>query len=324
MSNDMGQSGMCTVVGMWTRAILRQESCGDGCTRSICSDDYVAEFAWVGGPTNDASAGMGYSTSKVDMTEVDMATLDVRINTQCVGGCDRFGGWMLNGTVADRSRYTNVALSQGWRVERCRYCSPCGDGDLDDDNDHGADYHPAPPWGYPEHPVSEATGIVVGDNVVCRMPAEGAANVPGSYDCPDPNFNSLCARLADLPDIELGGGKADAQRLVLAGAICLGIGGTPWTLVLLFMCCHFGKSHTEKKATVKKVVRQASAKNMINIVREISSGNSTRQESPSVAGPAAFAADKPVVATVSGVVLTDVNTAGMTTTSGVVVAGTPA
>jgi len=92
------------------------------------------------------------------------------------------------------------------------------------------------------------------------------------------------------------------------------------------MCCHFGKSHTEKKATVKKVVRQASAKNMINIVREISSGNSTRQESPSVAGPAAFAADKPpaYVATVSGVVLTDVNTAGMTTTSGVVVAGTPA
>ena len=86
MSNDMTQSGMCTVVGMWTRAILREESCGDGCTRSICHDDYVAEFAWIGGPTNDASAGMGYSTSKVDMAEVDMTTIDVRINTQCVGG----------------------------------------------------------------------------------------------------------------------------------------------------------------------------------------------------------------------------------------------
>ena len=316
MSNDMvPQMGTCTVVGLWTRAIERHESCGDGCTRSICHDDYVAEFAWVGGPTNDASAGMGYTTSKADMSQIDMRTIDVRINTQCVGGCDRYGGWLLNATIADRSNFTSVALSQGWRVERCRYCTPCGDGDPTDDNDHGSDYTPADPWGFPEHPVRQAAGIVVGDNVMCRMPAEGAENVPGSYDCPDDNFNSLCARLADLPDIELSGGQAAAKRLVIAGAVCLGIGGTPFALVLLFLLCSCSLSHAEKKTKVKKVVRQASAKNMIKVVREIS-GNSTRQESPSVSAPA--------VATVDGVVLTDVNTAGLPTTSGVVVAGTPA
>ena len=327
MSNDMvPESGTCTVVGLWTRAIERVESCGEYCTRSICEDDYVAEFAWVGGPTNDASEGMGYSTTKVDLSEVDMipssrnmiasSELSLRVNTQCNGGCDRYGGWLLNATVTDRSSFTSVALSQGWRVERCRYCTPCGDGDPTDDNDHGSDYTPADPWGFPEHPVSEAVGIVVGDEVSCRVPAEGVANVPGSYDCPPTAWNSLCARLADLPKIELSQSKAGAQKLVIAGAICLSIGGCPWMVLFGFLVINWSKSRAEKKTRVKVFVRQTSAKNMMRVVREISGGNST--------------AAPPTVTTVDGVVLSASHNqsgnqaGGMPTTTGVVVTGTPA
>ena len=269
MSNDMVPNGHCTVVGLWTRAVERQESCGKGCTRSICYDDYVAEFGWVGGPMNNATpgmvefGGMSTTTSKVDLSQVDKRRIDVRVNTRCEGGCDRYGGWLLSATVADRSSFTSVALSQGWAVERCRYCKPCGDGDPTDDNDHGAHYTPADPWGFPEHPVDEAIGIVVGENVVCRVPAEGADNVPSSYSCPDDKFNSLCARLADLPGIEHGDAEKSANSIFLAGAICFSIGMCPVVLLCTWLLVNWKLERNEKKTRVRKFVREMSGKNMV-------------------------------------------------------------
>ena len=323
MSNDMATNGYCTVVGLWTRSVERHQSCGKSCVRKVCYDDYVAEFGWVGGPTNNGTEGMvefgGMSTvtSKVDMSQVDMTRIDVRVNTGCKGGCDRYGGWLLNGTVADRSSFTSVALSQGWGVERCRHCAPCGDDDPTDDNNHGADQTHAPPWGFPEHPVPEATGIVVGDDVLCRIPAEGAASVPDTYDCPDDKFNSLCARLADLPDIELSGATKGAQALITWGSICLSIGMVPVLFIGLVLLLNFKKPRHDKKERVRHVVRQMSGKNMAGNIRRVSRGASS--PSLSLAGPGA----PPAVATVEGVALTDASTAGMTTTSGVVVTGAP-
>ena len=278
MSNDMATNGYCTVVGLWTRSVERHQSCGKSCVRKVCYDDYVAEFGWVGGPTNNGTEGMvefgGMSTvtSKVDMSQVDMTRIDVRVNTGCKGGCDRYGGWLLNGTVADRSSFTSVALSQGWGVERCRHCAPCGDDDPTDDNNHGADQTHAPPWGFPEHPVPEATGVVVGDDVVCRIPAQGADSVPSSYDCPDDKFNSLCARLADLPDIELGDAQKGAQTILIAGAVCLSFGSIPVVVLCLVLLIHRKKPREEQQAQVRVIVRQMSGKGVADSMMRSFSG----------------------------------------------------
>ena len=378
MSNDMIPTGSCTVVGLWTRSVERQQGCGRNCVRKICYDDYVAEFGWVGGPTNNATTGMvefggmSTATSKVDMSQVDMTKIDVRVNTGCIQGCDKYGGWLLNATYPDRSNFTSVALSQGWSVERCRHCTPCGDEDPTDDNDHGA-FTPADPWGFPEHPVPQATGIVVGDDVLCRIPAEGAANVPDSYDCPDPKFNSLCARLADLPNIELSGKAKSAQTLVTWGAVCFSLGMVP-ALIVCFVVLpdllNFKKPRHHKKERVRHVVRQMSGKNMVGnlapslvlgafraewglpdgptlpsaaqpatalsaatltaAARALATATEPATAEPSAPGPApepenspGGGDDKPAIATVDGVALSDASTAGMTTTSGVVVTGAP-
>ena len=351
MSNDMAPVGYCTVVGLWTRSVEREQSCGKNCVRKVCYDDYVAEFGWVGGPTNDATTGMvefgglsmGSTTSKVDLSRVDMTKIDVRVNTGCKHGCDRYGGWLPNATI-DRSSFTSVALSQGWMVERCRHCSPCGDGDPTDDNDHGAFQTHAPPWGFPEHPVHEATGIVVGDDVLCRVPAEGADNVPKPYNCPDDKFNSLCARLADLPDIELANAAKGAQTFIVTGAVFFSIGMVPVVLFTLFMLPHIKKPRHVKKQRARQVVRQVSGQKLAANIRISLSG---RQEdttpAPLPAPPGGLSAPpgghlrklrlnsnptpntdpKPAVTTVDGVALSGVDTAGMATTSGVVVTGDP-
>ena len=54
--------------------------------------------------------------------------------------------------------------------------------------------------------------------LTCRLPANGVDGVSEVYDCPDKRYNSLCARLGDLPLAEIDAYGSDGDGLVIAGA----------------------------------------------------------------------------------------------------------
>ena len=129
MANSM--DGTCVVTALWTRAVTRRESCGQYCEHDVCYDQWSAEFAWSGGPMNDPA--------KPDIVAGETET---RIDSGCARGCDRYGGWYENSSVADVSAFETSALSQAWQIKRCEGCL-CAANDPSDDDDtdtrHGSD-----------------------------------------------------------------------------------------------------------------------------------------------------------------------------------------
>lgn len=212
---DECSSGRCIVVGLWTRPVVRQETCGRFCgSRSICYDDWVAEFAWVGGPSNGKPV-------------VKAGQLRSRIDEHCDGGCDSYGGWRLDATV-NRSGFTSVAVSQAWKLKRCTDCTCDDDGTV------------ARPTG---RTLSGSSGdgegddgIALGRAVVCRVPKGPIEDVSDVYDCPSPSaYNSVCARLGDVAQIELDERARDVEPLVVMGSVSVPVGLIFFVLNVLFL-----------------------------------------------------------------------------------------
>lgn len=176
---DECSPGQCIVVGLWTRPVGFKQ-------RRVCYDDWIAEFAWVGGPFNGKP-------------EVEASALLSRLDENCDGDCERYGGWALD-AVIHRSNFTqnftSVAISQGWRIKRCTECT-CGDG--------SSIARPKDPLALSASAEKEqGSGILLGKSVPCRVPKGAVEDVSDVYDCPSPlAFNSICARLGSLPQIEL-------------------------------------------------------------------------------------------------------------------------
>ena len=172
--------GQCIVVALWTRPVGIKQECGSYCARDVCYDDWIAQFAWVGGPFHGKP-------------EVEASALRSRLDKSCDGDCERYGGWALD-AVVNRSNFTSAAVSQGWRMKRCTDCT-CDDGSsIARPNDQSVLSASA----------EEGDGILLGKRVPCRVPKGAVEDVPDVYDCPSPlAFNSICARLGNLPQIEL-------------------------------------------------------------------------------------------------------------------------
>ena len=105
---DFPVFGNVTVYALWNRPTLRRESCGEYCEVDVCYDDYVATFAWSGGPASGPFTVDGsHLWSRTDITCHD-------------GPCDQFGGWRdVANLSASALNFTSFAVSQGWRTKRC-------------------------------------------------------------------------------------------------------------------------------------------------------------------------------------------------------------
>ena len=123
----------------------------------------------------------------------------------------------------DRSNFTHmftsVAVSQGWRIKRCTDCT-CDDG--------GSIARPDGESVLSENGEESDNGILLGKSVPCRVPKGAVEDVSDVYDCPSPSaYNSLCARLGRLPQIELDEFERGAVQyatisfVLLPGGLCL-------------------------------------------------------------------------------------------------------
>ena len=203
---DACSSGHCVVVGLWRRPVLRQEyECRFCGLRSACYDDWLAEFAWVGGPANGKPV-------------IEPSELRTRGDESCDGDCDRYGGWVLD-AYANRSGFTSVAVSQGWSTRRCTDCT-CEDGNevahaeqkaLSRSDDGGAE--------------EGDDGMLLGRSIVCRVPRGAIEDVPFPYECPSPSrYNSVCARLGELPQLEVDDAMRDVEIYVTLGGVFVPLG----------------------------------------------------------------------------------------------------
>ena len=198
--------GQCIVVGLWTRPVGIKQECGSYCSaRSVCYDDWIAEFAWVGGPFNGKP-------------EVEASALRSRLDKGCDGDCERYGGWALDSRSNLTQNFTSVAVSQGWRMKRCTDCT-CDDGSsIARPSDQSVLSASA----------EEGDGILLGKSVPCRVPKGAIEDVSDVYDCPSPlAFNSICARLGNLPQIELDALERGVVKyatigfVLVPGGLCL-------------------------------------------------------------------------------------------------------
>ena len=73
-------------------------------------------------------------------------------------------------------------------------------------------------------------------NLTCRVPAKGVDSVPSLYDCPDTRYNALCARLGDLPAVEISEYGAHGKTLVIVGAIIMPLGFIFGLVLTCFIC----------------------------------------------------------------------------------------
>ena len=199
--------GRCVVVSLWSRPVGVQRECGAHCSaRSICYDDWIAEFAWVGGPFHGKP-------------EVEASALRSRLDESCDGDCERYGGWALVNTSNSTQNFTSAAVSQGWRLKRCTDCT-CDDG--------SSIARPSDQSVLSASAEGGEAGILLGRSVPCRVPKGAVEDVPDVYDCPSPvAFNSICARLGNLPQIEIDALEWGVVRyatigfVLLPGGLCL-------------------------------------------------------------------------------------------------------
>jgi hypothetical protein len=197
----------CVVVSLWSRPVGVQQECGAYCSaRSICYDDWIAEFAWIGGPFHGKP-------------EVEASALRSRLDESCDGDCERYGGWALVNTSNSTQNFTSAAVSQGWRMKRCTDCT-CDDG--------SSIARPSDQSVLSASAERGEAGILLGRSVPCRVPKGAVEDVPDVYDCPSPvAFNSICARLGNLPQIELNALEWGVVRyatigfVLLPGGLCL-------------------------------------------------------------------------------------------------------
>ena len=208
MSNRMTASGTgCTVLRIWHRQVERAVGTDPDLQTALlrCYDQYIAEFGWKGGPFNgkpDVQAGLLIS----------------RKDYGCYGGgtgygehCDRLGGWNPGqygeaGTGDGLKTFTSRTVSQAWEVVRGN--SEC---DSQEDAEYTANASKArfQPPGFEEYQVDAI--------LPCRVPARSVDEVPSLYDCPSPNYNQLCARLHNLPQIEIDDALARVPPAIIIG-----------------------------------------------------------------------------------------------------------
>ena len=226
MSNSMEPSGTCQIIRLWFRSIAREERAA-GCTSNcgskrvdICFDQYFAEFAWNGGPSNDceectegqANIIMQDETRGSGMAGLSSGVVKTREDHDCWKSCNRYGGWRPGNYnpafPLGPDGFANVAISQAWEKRTYR------DGPGCDHNDESLKRDPY------EHMMNrdEETYWFDKGNLTCRVPAKGVDSVSDVYDCPDNRYNSLCARLGDLPEVEIEEYGSVGKALVIAGA----------------------------------------------------------------------------------------------------------
>ena len=223
--------GQCIVVGLWTRPVGIKQECGSYCSaRSACYDDWIAEFAWVGGPFNGKP-------------EVEASALRSRLDKSCDGDCERYGGWALD-AVVNRSEltqnFTSAAVSQGWRMKRCTDCT-CDDGSsIARPNDQSV-----------LSASAEEGAFLLGKSVPCRVPKGAVEDVSDVYDCPSPlAFNSICARLGNLPQIEL-----DVLERGVVNYAIIGFALVPGGLCLLALGVIALRAHSDANQGSARIVR---------------------------------------------------------------------
>jgi hypothetical protein len=221
MSNDMATNGTCTVLRIWHRQVDRENDCEsqekkrnkNGNLECIdpysCHDQYIAEFGWTGGPKNGRP-------------DIKGNELTSRKDEGCIGGhppgstsCSHYGDWEPGkyGKLEigkGLQEFTSRTVSQAWEVLRGN--SKCGVWDKSSDYNANASQRA----GFEEYQPDAI--------LPCRVPAGPVADVPDSYDCPSPNYNKLCARLHNLPQIEIDDAMGNHQLDVVLGSIFLPVG----------------------------------------------------------------------------------------------------
>jgi hypothetical protein len=201
MPNKMSPAGSCKVIRMWFQSVERQEPIGRGNTRHVCYDEVIAEFAWNGGPSNTCehcTGGRAQIQMIGDGNEGLIASSPA--TTRRFISVKHYGGWRAGAYQADPGDFTSVAISQAWEKRDGSGCT---------EDSHN-------PYRIPYNVEQERE--MFNSTRTCRLPANGVDGVSEPYACPDTRYNSLCARLGDLPVLEIDVYGSAADGLVNAGA----------------------------------------------------------------------------------------------------------
>jgi len=214
MANGMDPAGSCKVIRMWFRSVGHVFA-----RRTVCYDEFIAEFAWTGGPSNTCkhcTEGRAQIQMMGDGNEGLIASrLDdlskCRMLDAMPHGCaettisvEHYGGWRAGAYHALPENGTRVAISQAWERSDGRGCTT---------TPRYGEWDP-----YRSSYNVEQEREMFSSTLTCRLPANGVDGVSEVYDCPDKRYNSLCARLGDLPLAEIDAYGSDGDGLVIAGA----------------------------------------------------------------------------------------------------------
>ena len=115
-----------------------------------------------------------------------------------------YGGWRAGAYQAAPENFTSVAISQAWEKRDGFGCTEdVGTGEWDP---YRSSYN------------VEQEREMFSSTLTCRLPANGVDGVPELYDCPDKRYNSLCARLGDIPVFEIDAHGSHGDYYVTVGA----------------------------------------------------------------------------------------------------------
>ena len=211
MANGMDPAGSCKVIRLWFRSVGHVYSAGRGGLNIVCYDEVIAEFAWSGGPSNTCEHCTDGRAQIQMIGDGNEGLLASRFDHgQSQGPAfpkDRrqYGGWRAGAYQAAPENFTSVAISQAWEKRDGFGCTEdVGTGDWDP---YRSSYN------------VEQEREMFSSTLTCRLPANGVDGVSEVYyDCPDKRYNSLCARLGDLPLAEIDAYGSDGDGLVIAGA----------------------------------------------------------------------------------------------------------
>ena len=199
MANGMDPAGSCKVIRMWFRSVGHVFAKG----KTVCYDEVIAEFAWSGGPSNTCEHCTDGRAQIQMIGDGNEGLLASRFD-QSQGPADpkrrQYGGWRAGAYQADPGDFTSVAISQAWEKRDGSGCT---------EDSHN-------PYRIPYNVEQERE--MFNSTRTCRLPANGVDGVPELYDCPDKRYNSLCARLGDIPVFEIDAHGSHGDYYVTVGA----------------------------------------------------------------------------------------------------------